>query len=173
VFAIGSFFPGVTAMEENRNPTGGSDNPPPRLERPWQEEQRALSDIDQKINRLGGSQPPGRGSGGRGSGSGRWGGIGVVLLIGFGIRVLFGLMRASHSTDYTPPPQHYAPVKLDDHDWQPRIDEMMRDAQQRENRKRDLRIDNDPLDVRQPPLKATQRDPRPLPRKDQVGPPEP
>jgi hypothetical protein len=159
-------------MEENNYPTGGSDNPPPRPEVPWQEEQQALSDIDRKINRLGGSPSPPPAARG-GGGSGRWAGIPVVIVIVIGMRVAFGLMSTNRSTDHTPPPRYQTPVILQGKDWQPRIDEMVREAKQRENPKQDLRFQDDPHDVRQPPLNATQKEPRPVSRNDHVGPPEP
>src|SRR5260370_5930862 len=101
------------AMDENQSADPNPAGPPPRPERPWQEEQQTISDIDQKISRLEGLPqapapvPPPESSGG--GGSKRWARVPVVFAVGFGIRLLFGLSPTPHSPPYEPPPPYPSP----------------------------------------------------------------
>jgi len=144
-------------MDENSNPNAAG--PPPRPERPWQEEQQAISDIDQKIARLEGLPqapapvpPPSSGGGG----SKRWAGVPVVLAVVFGMRLLFGFSRTHDSPRYEPPPQYPSPVIRVDPDQNQRMDDILRDLREREQ-------NNVQMDVH----------PQPAERQKPVGPPEP
>src|SRR5437016_5675428 len=98
-------------MDENQVPEPQRAGPPPRPERPWQEEQQAISDIDQKIARLEGlPQAPAPERPPSGGGSKRWAGIPIVLAVIFGSRLLFGLSRDHDSPRYEPSPQYLKPV---------------------------------------------------------------
>jgi len=143
-------------MDENRIPDPKPAGPPPRPERPWQEEQQAISDIDQKISRLEGlPQAPAPARPPSGGGSKRWAGVPVVLAVVFGARLLFGLSRTHDSLHYEPPPQYLKPVYVDP-DQNKGIEEILRDVREREQ-------NNVQLDVR----------PKPEERQKPVGPPEP
>jgi len=143
-------------MDENQIPNPGPTGPPPRPERPWQEEHQAISDIDQKISRMEGlprapapERPPSSG------GSKRWAGVPVVLAVIFGARMLFGLARTHDSPRYDPPPQYIKPVYVDP-DQNKKIEDILRDVREREQNKA-------PVDAR----------PQPEVPKKPVGPPDP
>ena len=148
-------------MDENRIPDPNATGPPPRPERPWQEEQQAISDIDQKISRLEGLPqapapvPPPESSGG--GGSKRWAGIPVVLAVLFGVRLLSGLSRTHDSPSYQySPTQTVNPAIHVEPDQNKRIEEILRDLREREQN--NVRVDVHP---------------QPEEPKKPVGPPEP
>jgi hypothetical protein len=149
-------------MDENQSPDPNPASPPPRPERPWQEEQRAISDIDQKISRLEGLpqapapvRPPESSGGG---GSKRWAGVPIALAAVFGMRLLFGLSRHHDSTSYQySPPPTVKPIIRDDPIRKQEIDEILRDLRQKEQ-------NNMPGEL--PPPSRDER-------KKPVGPPEP
>jgi hypothetical protein len=143
-------------MDENQIPNPGASGPPPRPERPWQEEQQAISDIDRKISRLEGlPRAPAPERTPSGGGSKRWAGVPVVLAVVFGARLLFGLARTHDSPRYEPPRQYIKPVYVEP-DRDKKVDDILRDLREREQNK-------PPVDVH----------PRPEERKKPVGPPDP
>ena len=144
-------------MDENQSPDPKPAGPPPRPERPWQEEQQAISDIDQKIARLEGlPQAPAPERPPSGGGSKRWAGVPVVLAVVFGSRLLFGLSRTIDSPHDDPPPQYRNPAQRVEPVQNQRIEEILRDLREPEQ-------NNVPADVH----------PQPAERKKPVGPPEP